>query len=538
MCRGCVILALTAMWLAGGCAVYKFAEAGPLDNEADTIQQELEDRIRSEYDAGDGAERWGRYKANEYQDEADLRRAARRPGDELERAAAGERLREGGPLTLGRCLVMAIQFNDAVQARRAEMKAVGGEELVVRSRFLPHLDYILQHEMVETDGGARRRETDNIFRLSQTLFEFGRDNPDDVLLRQEQRDALFAYEDAVRDELSAVRRVFHTIVLRQEQVATRQELLAEFKTDYERIRQREDARLVPNVNVLTARLNVLNELLRINALEKELLRRKIELLRLLGLPIGLVDMTVTGDVEEFDLQLDQAVRIALRRSSSVAQARAAVWEQARLARQIWWDNAPDLRMRGGWRDRKHFAGTEMSREDGTYGVRALAEKRFDPLADPDEEVDEFMLPDDDESGWFLGLNLEVPILDGLEQRGKMIRENARLERVRHELSGAVDIVEQNVRQSYQTVLEQRQQLEYQRQTVEISKQRFQTIEELRTIGRSTDNELETFRNRFFDDQDEYFRQQISLIEAQEQLRAEMRFFEPLNRQGEPEEDAP
>ncbi len=56
-------------------------------------------------------------------------------------------------------------------------------------------------------------------------------------------------------------------------------------------------------------------------------------------------------------------------------------------------------------------------------------------------------------------------------------------------------------------------------------------ERLKELGKITDNELETFRERFFADQDNYFEKQIDLVEAQERLRLAMRYFEPVTGKG-------
>ena len=56
-------------------------------------------------------------------------------------------------------------------------------------------------------------------------------------------------------------------------------------------------------------------------------------------------------------------------------------------------------------------------------------------------------------------------------------------------------------------------------------------ERLKELGKISDNELETFRQRFFSDQDSYFEQQIRLIDAQERLRLAMRYFEPAPTEG-------
>ena len=68
-----------------------------------------------------------------------------------------------------------------------------------------------------------------------------------------------------------------------------------------------------------------------------------------------------------------------------------------------------------------------------------------------------------------------------------------------------------------------------RETVEISKKRLQINERLKELGQISDDALETFRNRFFSDQDRYFEKQLNLIEARERLRTAMRYFEPFRQ---------
>ena len=110
-----------------------------------------------------------------------------------------------------------------------------------------------------------------------------------------------------------------------------------------------------------------------------------------------------------------------------------------------------------------------------------------------------------------------------------MKQRAVLLRSVYSLRDSIDKVEAEIRKSFQTVLERRKELEILEETVKISKERLRVQERYKELGLKnvTDNQLETFRNRFFADQDSYFRKQISLMEAQESLRYSMRFFEPL-----------
>ena len=134
---------------------------------------------------------------------------------------------------------------------------------------------------------------------------------------------------------------------------------------------------------------------------------------------------------------------------------------------------------------------------------------------------------EDEQGWFAQVSVDLPIFQGLEREGRYKKEKATLEQNRHELRRTIDTVELTVRKAYQTVLENRQEVEILRETVSISRERLRVEDRLKELGKITDNELETFRNKYFQDMDNFFTQQIALIEAQESLRLVSHFFEPV-----------
>ena len=229
-----------------------------------------------------------------------------------------------------------------------------------RSRFLPKLSYLLDDDTVKPEDETREHDSVSIFRLSQTILEFGKDNEKDVTLRQSERDALFNYENAVRAALFDVRRIFFTILLRQQQLGERQELLKEFRERYRQIQALQETQRVLEVDVLTARLNVLNEETRINSLEKEILRKKIDLLHLMGLPVGVPAFQIEGKVDRFTMPLEAAVDLGLQRSTAAIEARANLVEEERALKQLWWQYAPDVTVMGLMKGKRGAGGLELS----------------------------------------------------------------------------------------------------------------------------------------------------------------------------------
>jgi len=471
-----------------------------------------------------GPERWARAGSADYQSDDDIRLSRRGAETDRKRMEEARRIVAEGPLSLETCLALSLELNDAVQGVRAAIRAEAAGATVARSRLLPQLSYSLTNQVVSGDGTNTEFALDHYLRLGQTIAEFGRENPANVAVREAGRAALFRYEETVRSVLSEIRKRFFTVLLRQEQIAERGKLLAEFRGRYEEMRKLEAVRRVLEVDVLTARLNVLNEEARLNSLEREMLRQKIDLLRLVGLPAEMTGINLGGELEEFTLALEDSVAVGLRRSTLIAQARADVVERRRAVREVAWRYGPEALLRAGAKSDTGAAGVELRSSEGVYALSAFGEQHLQ------ESVDSFNTGYDAldplGAGWSADVQLRIPVSDGLRRRGERAREEARLVQALHALRDAADSVETEIRKAYLTMIERRKELEILKETVYISKERLRVQERLKELGKITDNELETFRNRFFSDQDAFFGRQIALMEAQEDLRRAMRFFEP------------
>ena len=458
-----------------------------------------------------------------------LRAVGDRPARSVSpRPSPGERV-----LSLTECLRLAFIHSRQIEQDRAAVLAVGGSRLIANSRFLPSIEIIGQYETLSDRQSAQRYEDSGSFGavLRQRLLEYGKDNPLDIALRREQREALFNYENTVAQVFSQVRRAFYFILLKRQQVATRQEQLQQFQNQYERKQQRMDAgNLSVKIEVLTARLNVLDEQTRINSLQREMFNRKMELLRLIGLPVGADSVEITGQADSFGLNgfdMDAMVGLALAQSSQVALAETLVAEQQRVLNQLRYEYLPDVRARAGYQDDNGRAGMNLGNEDDTwgldvYGQPGLAEDRGDldglGLFGPEATLGG---PD---PGWFAGAQVRLPLFEGRSREGRRIQNRAYLQRLRAALADSKDLIELSVRQSHKFLAEQEFQVQLARENVEIERERFSIQEQLRDVGRIDDDALERFREKFFAAQDSSFLQQERLIQRQENLRQAIRLF--------------
>jgi len=319
--------------------------------------------------------------------------------------------------------------------------------------------------------------------------------------------------------LSNVRRQFFLVLLRDDQIQIRRDNLKEFERKLHKVqREFETGQLVSLFSVLTAELNALNEEVSINDLERDRLRSKMQLLQLLGRPMGgLVDLS--GALRDFEMEEEEAVRIAKQNSVSVALARERLAEQRRLVRKLTWDYMPDLAMQGGLESGRKKAEVELVSNKDTWGVDLSSEYQ---LSEREESPG---YRDEDRTDWFANLQVRVPVFEGWEREGRARMEMAKLHQRMAELRKEEELVELAVRQAYQTLLGVAESRRLMERRVQIDRRRFelQTMKLDRALIR--DDELETFRSQFFNSQDRFFDDQNKYISAQEDLRKVMGYFE-------------
>jgi outer membrane protein TolC len=443
-------------------------------------------------------------------------------------------MEEKRTLILEECLQLAFISNNEVKQARQQILAVGGSKLITNSRFLPTIELISQYEHFRNLGTDNvTDDTHNISAtITQRILEFGKDNPLDIGLRNEQRRALFAYEDQIARKFSDVRRAFFFIKLKEQQIATRQQLLDQFQRQYEIKQRRMDANnLSTKIEVLTARSNMLNEEIVINALRRQRFNRKMELLRFIGLPVGADQVEFEGQMDRFgldDFDVDGMVLLALAQSSDVALAEAELAEQQRLLDQLRFEYTPDLRFRGGYQAENGKIGTDLFNQNDTWGLDIFGQPKVPGLKERNTRnlglVGNGISLGGPDPGWFVGLQLRIPITEGRAREGRRIEARAILASYKAALEDRKDLIELEVRQNYKLLTEQQFQVKLAQTDVNIENERFVIQTELRDVGKITDDQLETFRRLFFNAQDDLLRQQEETIRRQENLRFSIRYF--------------
>ena len=419
-------------------------------------------------------------------------------------------------LDLQRCLDTAMSRNRELIQARERIEEVNGDRVVVRSRLMPNVQLTASYNALRTERlGETQDNLASELLLQQRLFEFGPDAAAEIALRSDLRNAVLDYQDKVYEITSHVWEVFHIILLQDEQIALRRASKAAFDEILARQDARFQKRLSSEGDKLTAELDVLEEELAINSLLRSQFRNKMELMRLIGQPIG-VELQLRGRLASFQVDEADAVRVALARNVQIGLSEQLLDEQRRVVREIGWEYAPDLAVDAGLEDGRRRAGVSVDREGRTWGVNMETGLALSEQDQPGEN---------DEATWSARVQARIPIFEGGARIGREALERARLRRLQAQLRDLRAGVELQVRQAYQSMLEEQEKLGLQDQRVVIARRRLEISQLLRDKGQGNEVQLETVREQFFSAQDNLFRNQETYIARQAQLRRLMGYLE-------------
>jgi len=441
-----------------------------------------------------------------------------------------ETVKPARTFTLKDCMRLAMTQNkDVLSAWHRIRETQLGDRLVTRSRLYPQLGFVWDYQkdhFAGTPTASATSNTDNsaVLNFSQRLFEFGKDASSEVALRQAERQALYSFENTVRSTLSSVREGFYTILLRQEQLKIRHQVLEQFREIYNRKKKRLEGKepSIDPFDVLSAELSVLEEEANVNSLDADIAADNYALQQLMGEPIG-EKINLEGEQDQTVFDVDAVVRTALENSPQLAQGREEIAEQQRVLREVMWEYFPDVSFGAGYQREDDQAGISIdSIGSDTWAADLTGDLHANRSNSRD---DEFYRSGD--TDFYVDLEVSVPIFEGFRRVGVYNQEKERLRQVELEVGKEREQIEQNVRRQYANMMQQARNVELARRSAAISKRRFEIQEKLKEeIPAMVDeNQFETFRRGFFNAQDGFFSAQIQFVNARERLREMMGYFE-------------
>lgn len=368
-----------------------------------------------------------------------------------------------------------------------------------------------------TSGSAKKTSSSVAIRYSRRLLEWGKDSSSSVQIRANRRLAIYNYQQKLREVISDVRTTFFTILLKKEQIETREKLLAEYDEKLIQQQKRFDvAQDVPKIDVLTAELDVLNEKNRINALKADLIDKKYELLQIINLPLE-SNIQFSGELQPLNNELKDVVDLTKKNSFQISYLSEEYKEDQREFNDRAWDYKPLFSGRVGVEGKRTAMGLTLNNSNQTYGI--------------DMGVSEYVnIPDLSSSNtrkddnFTMSLGVSWNLFDNTHRKGVSKKFLEKLNETKADLDRQNEIEELNARKAYNSLMEAKERLELQLLIVENARKRLEITRKLREHGRVSEYQLDSYRDTFFSQQDRFFTEQENLITAQETLRRVMGVF--------------
>jgi len=361
-------------------------------------------------------------------------------------------------------------------------------------------------------------------RYSQRLFEFGKDSSSSEQIRANRRLGMHNYQEKLREVISEVRTAFYTVILKKQQIETRQKLLGEYEEKlWQQQKRFEIAKDVPRIDVLTAELDVLNERNRINTLKSDLLDKRYDLLRLLDKPLD-VNVQLVGDLQSLDYSIEDVVELTKEHSFHVKYLEEEYKEDLREFDELAWDYKPILSASFGYENRRTAIGLTLNNANQTYGMD-LGVAQYINLPSESSTFSLSSSSEESNRNYSFSSGFTWNLYDNTHRKGIKKKHLEKLNEARLDLEQQREVEELNARKAYNGLIEARERLQIQQEIVDNAHRRLEITRKLREYGKVNEYQLDTYRDNFFTQQDRLFSEQENLIKAQEQVRRVMGVFE-------------
>ncbi|MFH1706705.1 MAG: TolC family protein [Planctomycetota bacterium] len=226
-----------------------------------------------------------------------------------------------------------------------------------------------------------------------------------------------------------------------------------------------------------------------------------------------LDFRLAGAREPLEISEADALEFARERSFALRKMDEEIDEQERVLGEFVWEYMPQFTFQMGLSDLRNDVTVNLTQSGFVWGVDLDAESYFGLPAGR-----ETTFPTDLSQDRFFNFQVRVPLFDGFRRQERRSRDGKVLRILRLQYLDARSDLEHSVLKVYQDWYELQARLEIVQRRVEIAKKRLDINEKLKEFGRIDDNQLETFRNAFFAQQDALYAEQDNLIRAEEDIR--------------------
>ncbi len=431
-----------------------------------------------------------------------------------------------------RAIELALQNNEAVKKAEKVVERARANLQVSKAIYLPQVGLTGEYQR-QKDGDIDERDYLTRAQASMLLAQFG-EIPESLDAAQEDvRKAEIEYERARKESVHAVRNLWHNIILTQEEIQERRAIEVELNKKLKGTQIKHAEKRIPFLSRLNTELELSEQQLALNELQRRLDVDTAELISLIGLD-PLAQVSLSQPLPDDDMTLETAVELALANNLDLRDLQGDMVRQERLAAETIWNRFPELSAEARYKD-LHVLLEQHQPSVGGRGQTWDAKALYDPvLLDRERDVPSiFETNPRTQNGWELRFNFNIPLYDGNKTKNLRSRELAELERLQLEYIEITKSIRVEVRRAYREVANAKERAEIEETRVRIFEQRLRTIErvldevtvEIPGYQNMTYNDAFQTQAQFTEAQRVFYQTRRDHAKAKERLRETMQWIE-------------
>ena len=346
--------------------------------------------------------------------------------------------------------------------------------------------------------------------------------------RKRSRKAEIEYERSKKESVHAVRNLWHNIILTQEEIEQRRAIEVKLEEKLRGTQLKQEKKRIGFLSRLNTELELSEQQLALNELQRRLDVDTAELIRLTGLD-PLAQVVLSQTLPDDDITLDAAVELALANSLDLRDLRGDMIRQERLAAETIWNRFPELSAEARYKDLHVLL--EQHQQNRTWDAKAL----YDPIIfDRERDTSSpFETNPRTQDGWEVRFNLNIPLYDGRKTDNLRDVELAELERLQFEYTEKTKLIRVAVRRDYRAVANAKERMEIEQQRLRIREQYLRTIEhvldevtfDIPGYQGLTFNDAFQAQAQFTETQRVFYQARRNYAAAKEQLRETMQWID-------------
>ena len=431
-----------------------------------------------------------------------------------------------------RAIELALQNNETVKKAEKVVERAKANLRVSKAIYLPQVGVTGEYQR-QKDGDIDERDYLTRAQASMLLVQFG-EIPEGLDAAQEDvRQAEIEYERAKKQRVHDVRNLWNNIVLTQEEIQERRAIEVELNKKLKGTQIKHAEKRIPFLSRLNTELELSEQQLALNELQRRLDVDTAELIRLTGLD-PLAQVTLSHPLPEDDLTLENAVELALANNLDLRDLTGNIVRQERLAAETIWNRFPELSAEARYKD-LHVLLEQHEPSVGTRGQTWDAKALYDPvILDRERDTSSiFQTNPRTQDGWEVRFNFNIPLYDGNKTKHLRAVELAELERLQLEYVETTKSIRVEVRRAYRAVANAKERAEIEETRVRIFEQRLRTIErvldevtvEIPGYQNMTYNDAFQTQAQFTEAQRVFYQARRDYAKAKEHLRETMQWIE-------------